>query len=519
MRIYAAGHRRIEENMRQLKQAADEMLRGKHEGVEFSVRTTGVRVNGNPIHHEPAVIEAFTEILRVRGIRVMIIRQGIAESELNLLADVLSQDAKALRSNGGTSAKLAEELHPHFNLHAAATTFGRGDEPAGSEMTPAVTAEVEEAAQQHFAAVLGEQDAEFADADSTPDPDQQPESTPEPTEEIRLEYTAVDAQQLGADSIELVAQAQKTLLGQASRHDVDRTAAMALTDLVGRSGDELEYRVRRDLLCNVVKERRLEVGALRLAQLHLASDVPDWPYESSAGLLLELGAIAADVELLDGAMGKSNMDKTEARRIAELLAMRPDAFALLTVLLRASLPENIRVPIEDVLVARVKRDRREFRQWAVDNPQRFLNRSCFKFLLDRVDFALGPVVKDLLHSEGDKDRDRVIEMLVENGSEKALRLLAMGMQYTDEQRDTRLIMAFGRFKHPLAVAMLREIVHRCNTANVADEELSSAVTALAKTGTEEALQFLEEITSKRVGFLPLYRRPIRVRAQEAILVA
>jgi hypothetical protein len=67
--------------------------------------------------------------------------------------------------------------------------------------------------------------------------------------------------------------------------------------------------------------------------------------------------------------------------------------------------------------------------------------------------------------------------------------------------------------------MLREIVHRCNTAGVADEEVTSAVTALAKSGSEDALGFLEEITSKRVGFLPLYRRSIRVRAQEAILVA
>ena len=496
--------------MRQLKTAADDMLCGHPDGIEFSVRSTGVRVNGSPIHYEPAVIEAFTEVLRVRGIRIMVVRRGIGESELALLADLLSQDVRSLRAEGGTYAKLEEELHPHFDLYAAATRFGQQGEAQVARPTPAQCAAADEAAQQHYAEVLGEQDAAFAG---------EVEAAPELAEEIRLVYTTFDQKALGPQSLDEAKRATDALIRESRTHDVHRTAAMALTDLAGRSSDELEYRVRRDLLCKIVKDRRLNVAALRLAQLYLAGDVPDWPCESSMALLLELGAVAGDVELLDGAMGKCAMDKAEARRIADVLAMRSDAFALLTVLLRANLPQSIRVPIEDVIVARVKRDQREFRQWAVDNPQRFLNRSCFAFLLDRVDFVLGPIVKDLLHAEESRDRDRAIEMLVENGSEKALRLLAMGMQYKGGQRDTRLIEAFGRFQHPLAVAMLREIVHRCNTSGAGDEEVTTALTALAKAGTEDALGFLEEVTTRKVGFLPLYRRAIRVRAQEAILVA
>jgi len=499
--------------MRQLKDVADELLRGKPDGVEFAVRTTGVRVDGSTIHQEPAVIEAFAEVLRVRGIRVMVLREGITEEELNLLADVLSHDARELRSKGGTEAKLSEELHPHFDLFAAAKTFGSGGAAAVEDAdVPARAAEADEAAQQKFEEVLGDQAVALEEA--------LPPAAPEEVEqEIRLVYTAVDSDTLSAQSVALAAKAQEKLIRDTRSHDVQRTAAMALTDMVGRATDELEYRIRRDLLCNVVKERRLDVTALRIAQLHLAGELPDWPYESPAALLLELGAIAGDVQLLEGAMGQCDMPRSDARRIAEQLAMRPDAFALLTVLLRAPLPDNIRVPIEDVLVARVKRDQREFRQWATDHPQRFLNRVCFAFLLEHVDYVLGPIVKDLLQAEGDKDRGRVIDMLVENGSEKALRLLVMGMQYAGGKRDDRLILAFGRFKHPLAVSVLREIIHRCNTVHYCREEVSSAVTALAKAGTEDALGFLEEITSKRVGFLPLYRRTIRNVAQEAILVA
>jgi len=345
------------------------------------------------------------------------------------------------------------------------------------------------------------------------------EAPAEVSEEIRLVYTAVDKDEFGARSPHLLAMAQETLVREARKHDVHRVAAMVLTDMVGKSIDELEYRVRRDLLCNVVKERRLDVTALRIAQLHLAGDLPDWPFESPAALLLELGAIANDLELLEGAMGRCDMPKSDARRVAEQLAARTDAFDLLTVLLRAPLPDNIRYPIEDVLVSRVKRDQREFRQWALDNLQRFLHRTSFRFLLQQVDFALGTIVKELLQADGGKDRERVIEMLVENGSEKALRLLVMGMPYAGEVRDVCLIQAFGRFKHPLAVAVLREIVHRCNTVRCSDEEVESAVQALAKAGTEDAVEFLDEITNKRVGLMPLYRRTIRNLAQEAILIA
>jgi len=518
MRIYASGHRRIEENMRQLNMVADDLLYGKPDGVEFTVRSTGLRVDGNTVHQEPAVVEAFTEVLRVRGIRIMVLRSGLSAEELNLLADLLSQDARDLRAKGGTDAKLSEELHPHFDLLAAATTFGEGGPP--EEDRPGLIAATGEAAQQHFEQVLGDQSVQIPEG-LVPDAGEAPaELPPEPApQEVRLVYTAVDNDEFGARSPHLLAMAQETLVREARKHDVHRVAAMVLTDMVGKSIDELEYRMRRDLLCNVVKERRLDVTALRIAQLHLAGDLPDWPFESPAALLLELGAIANDLELLEGAMGRCDMPKSDARSVAEQLATRADAFDLLTVLLRAPLPDNIRVPIEDVLVSRIKRDQREFRQWALENLQRFLHRTSFKFLLHEVDFALGPIVKELLQEDGGKDRERVIEMLVENGSEKALRLLVMGMRYAGEVRDSYLIQAFGRFKHPLAVAVLREIVHRCNTVRCSGEEVACAVEALAKAGTDDAFEFLDEIANKRAGFLPLYRRTIRNLAQEAILVA
>jgi hypothetical protein len=502
MRIYADGHRRIQENMRQLKTVADELIGARADGVTLEVRTTGLRVEGRSVHQEPALVEAFSEVLRVRGIRMMNLVPGITEEELHLLADLLSKDARELREEGGAEAKLSGESHPHFSLYAAAHKFGRFDV---DDLHPEeADAGEEEIAVQQLEELLGEQG----------------EMPEEPKEEIRLVYTAVGNDELGSRSPELVAMAEETLIRQKANHDIDFMAALSLCDMVGRSSDELEYNHRRDLLRSVVSERRLDVAALRIAQLHLTHDLPDWPCEPPTALLLELGASASDTELLKRAMGTCKMTKAEARGIAERIALRPDSFDLLSVLLSASLPVFIRVPLEDVLTATIRHDQRTFRQWALDKPKKFLNGKCFAFLLGNAGFAMGPIVKEYLLSDQTERRERVIDLLVENGSEEALRLLVMGVRYDGDAQDLRLISAFGKFEHPLAVAMLREIVHRCNTiGSSSDEEVESAVNALAQSGSNDAHDFLEEISQMRVGLLPLYRRSIRALAQEAMLVA
>ena len=522
MRIYAEGHRRLQENMRQLKDVANQMLMGHQDGLDFTVRASGLRVDGQPVHQEPALVEAFCEILRVRGIRIMILRPGVTEEELYLLADLLSRDARELRAIGGADSVLSEELHPHFNLLASRTVFGGvgNDDEQGVPVSPdAVEA-------RNFEELLGEQgegmpapgeiamgelDAGFDAAEDGIEPDV--------PAEVRLVYSAVEDGEFGARSPHLLAVAEETLARQSHKHDAHGVAALIVCDLVGRAQDPLEYRARRDLLCDIVREQRLDVTAMRIAQLHMAGDHPDWPQERPAGLVLELGAIAGDVELLESALGRYEMPKAEARAIMELLALRSDAFHLLTVLLRAQLPDSVRVPIEDAFVKAVTRDKAAFRNWALDHPEAFFQKACFGFLLKHVDFVLGPIVKEVLSREGGDDRDRVIDMLVEDGSHKSLRLLVMGVRYAGDARDPRLIRAFGKFQHPLAVAILREIVHRANTLSCSGEEASSAVKALAQAGTDDALDFLDEVANKRVALLPLYRRSIRHMAQEAIFVA
>jgi hypothetical protein len=500
MKIYASGHSRVEDSLTELKAIADEMLAGRPDDMDIIVHTTGLKVNGRTVHHEPAVTEAFTEVLRARGIRALVLRAGIDKSELFLLADLLGRPVRDLITDGGIDSVLFGKEHPHFNLLAAVTAFGDGeDEGCQEDDVPP-----EEVATRQLEELLGE-------------PGELP---PDPTEEHRLVYTACDKDELGTRSSNLLAVAEETLRAEAARHDCDRAAAMAICDMVGRATDDLEYRRRRDLLCDVVRDKRLDPRAMRIAQLHLAGELPDWPHENPAALLLELGAIGADTQLLEGALSRSTLSKAEARQVAEQLASRPEAFDLFSVLVKSPLPDNIRIPVEDVFVDTVRHRKMAFKQWALENPQRFLCQSAFKLLMCKVDFVLGPIVKEYLAVIGSKERDRLLELLVAEGTEKALRLLVMGVRYAGEVRDPRIIHAFGKFKHTLAVGVLREVIQRCNTERYDAEEASSAMRALAETGIDDARNFLEEVsTSRRFLIMPIYRRSLRDMAQDALEVA
>jgi len=499
MRLYANGHSRVEQSLTELKAIADELLAARAKDLDIVVHSNGLRVDGRPVHHEPAVTEAFTEVLRSRGVRALVLRPGIAKRELFVLANVLGKAARDIVTDGGLDASLAGEDHPNFSLLAAVTAFGDGFEDgcADEEVPPA------EAATRQFEELLGE-------------PGELP---PDPTDEHRLVYTACDKEELGTRSSNLLAVAEETLRAEAGRHDAERTAAMVLCDMVGRANDELEYRRRRDLLCEVVRDKRVDPRAMRIAQLHLAGDIEDWPQESPSALLLELAALGVDSQILETAFVRSTMTKAEARRVAEDLAGRPDAFDHFSVLVKAPLPDNIKFPVEDVFVDIVRHRKMAFKQWALANPQRFLCKASFKLLIRKVDFVLGPIVKEYLAVGGSKDRDRLIELLVSEGTEKALRLLVMGVRYAGEVRDPRIILAFGKFKHALAVGVLREVIHRCNSERFDAEEASSAIRALAESGVDDAIDFLEQITRERRFLMPVYRRSLRDMAHDALEVA
>lgn len=500
IKIYANGHARVEESLQELHSIANDLLYARKTDLDFVVQLTGLKVEGRPVHHEPAVVEAFTEVLRARGVRALVLRTGIRKSELFLLADLLGRKARDLIQDGGFDAALAEQDHPHFNVLTAVTAFGDGDEEGSvDEEVPA-----QEAAQRQFEELLGEAG----------------ELPPDPTEdEVTLAYTACDKEELGAKSSHLLAVAEETLRAEAERHDLEGSAALIICDMVGRAQGAMEYRQRRETLCNVVRERRLDARAMRIAQLRILNDVENWPEEEPSALVLELGALAADAQLIESAMSRGKLTRSQARTIAEQLAGRPDGLDLLTSVLRASLPEQVRIAIEDVLVEQVRQDKNGFRAWALENPKNFLQKSCFRLLIDKVDFVLGPIVKEYLSLSGSKERERLIELLTEMATEKALRLLVMGLRYSGEVRDPRIILALGRFKHPLAVSVLREVVHRCNTERFDAEEAASAIRALAASGIDDALDFLEEVSTARKFLLPTYRRTLRELAQDALEVA
>jgi hypothetical protein len=510
LRIYAHGHGRVHESVLALRSVAEELLFGRVDDLDFVVEGSGLRFGSEMIHSEPAVTEAFAKVLRVRGIRALVIRSGIERAELFGLAELLGRTMKEILLDGGLEASLCAMQHPHFDLLPALTDFREeGDEvnavavdpDAVNELRPNGTKPVFLAASATFDDLLGN----AAELPATPcEPDR------------TLVYTAFDGGELELAPGKLADVAEGTLRDELLSHDVEHSAAIAVFDMLRRAGDELEYRVRRDLVCDVVRERRLDVRALRFAQMQLVGDMPDWPHEDPATLLLEFGAIAGDTTLLENALGRSLMPQTVARDVAEQLSSRPDALDSLSTVLRASLPEKIRNPVEDTML-NLARDRKPaFRRWALEYPSRFLHRSCFSLLLRKADMVLGPIAKEFFAQEDLKNRDRMIDMLVRDGGEKALRLLLVGVKQSGELCDPQLIAALGKFEHATATDALREVIVRCNTERFDREEASCAIRALSESGTDEAFKFLEEVARGRRLLRSVYKRPLRELAQEIL---
>jgi hypothetical protein len=137
-------------------------------------------------------------------------------------------------------------------------------------------------------------------------------------------------------------------------------------------------------------------------------------------------------------------------------------------------------------------------------------------LLDHCPDLATPVVRGILHRGTVDDRAKIIEILVADGQLRSLRLLVLGVAYGAERRDVELLEAVGRFRHPLAVAVLREAVMRCNTGDAIHEEGVLALRALSRNGSRDAVDFLNEVARQRCLGMPVYRRYLRSEARRGL---
>ena len=130
---------------------------------------------------------------------------------------------------------------------------------------------------------------------------------------------------------------------------------------------------------------------------------------------------------------------------------------------------------------------------------------------------VGPVIKQLLLEGADDERRALVDLLARERTAAALRILALGLPYGAETRDTQLIEALGSFSHPLATRLLKEVIHRCNTERFRADEAAAAIRALLRSSEAGAQDFLREMCTQRRLLFYSYRRSLRRLAERSLI--
>ncbi len=125
LKLYPAGHARVEAQVTELSRFLDDVFGGRKIPISFQVRGVRVELNDEPVTAAPEITSDLAYKLRRRRIRSLILLPGIERSELKLLAELLCLDARELARSGGAHAFFARSPHPHLQV---STFRGDGDE-------------------------------------------------------------------------------------------------------------------------------------------------------------------------------------------------------------------------------------------------------------------------------------------------------------------------------------------------------------------------------------------------------
>jgi hypothetical protein len=304
---------------------------------------------------------------------------------------------------------------------------------------------------------------------------------------------------------------------EVTRHCVATSAITIQCELIATSGKRSQYEHRRERLRRTIARHGTPRDVVARSFEELQRVRPEDPYESWSELVQDLAGSIVDPGAL--ALVLAGMEYTqleEARFLVHEVSERSDAFDMLTSLLEARLPDVIRQLVLRALAQLAGTRTETWLAWCSSNPDTILNPFVFGVLILRCPAVLVPVTKEFLTKGDAKHRLELIRLLVDNGGLRALRLLVFGFNYDDHPSDEALIDALGSFRHSLAVGVLREVVHRCNTGTMRSDEARRAVRALKTMEFDEADEFLEEMAGARTGLLPRYRRELRQLARTAL---
>jgi len=299
-------------------------------------------------------------------------------------------------------------------------------------------------------------------------------------------------------------------------HDATENALMILCQLLVSSRDMAQYRERRSVFVQAFVDRRYRSASVARLLRFLAVELPSLAFESRDSLIHEVFENTADEEALVLFLVSMTDRPDVARPILDLFVARADPFPLLVRLLGAPLLDPFRHVLTEKLLDAARAKPAALRLWARENRRAFFRLEVFEPLFHRSPESIGAICKEILAEGPAQDRNHLIERLRHDGTETALRILLMGMSYGDGGTDLDLLRALSAFPHPLAIAALREAVHRCNIGSARTTVAAAAMEALSALGTEESRAFLREIIRNRKLLLRIFRKPLRLLAARVL---
>ena len=545
--LYPPGHGRVRRKLTEIQELLGEIFAERSEPLELTVFGHRLAADGAPCDDVADVAERFALLLRHRQIRTLLLLPGIEENEIQLIVEILRIDHRALLRVGGTRSFVDQRSHPHVKFLLYEGDGGRpvgqpleDEDELGSAAGPAGQPAPEEAPPQRVL-VDAEGNVRLAIADEPEPigPGQEPESEQERFEQQLEEFAlrdllesptddrgetkeavafSVEDDLLRDEEIRACMQDDVRALKQRfRRHVVEESALRIIFRMLEGSTEEAQYRQRRRMLLQVVRDPRFFTGELVHVVHRLVEDGGTWGFERGEELAKSVIAYVTDAAAVSQLLNSIPLVPEVAQGVLSSLAEREDALPLLARLITTDLPEFVAADLPKTLIRVAEGNPHRFVQWALQDRNTVLRPTLVKLLLEACPTVLTPVCERLLLERPDRDRRRLLHLLCTNGSENALRLLAGAVRTCGRGVAVEALEALGRFPHPLALEVLREVVQRNNGDAFERTEAEAAVHSLYNLGISEARTFLWEIVqARRSLFSYAYLRPLRLIAENAL---
>lgn len=544
--LYPPGHGRVQRKLAEIQDLLAELFTERKEPLELTVFGHRLAADGAPCDDVADVAERFALLLRHRQIRSLVFLPGVEEREIQLIVEVLRIDHRALLRVGGTRSFVDQRPHPHVNFQLYEGDGGRpvgqpleeGDE-LGSEPELMGTPSPDEAPQQRVLVDAEGNVRLTIEDEAAAGPGQEPVSEQERFEQQLEEFALRDllespTDQPGEAKEAVTFNVEDDLLSDEEvrscmqddardlkqrfrRHVVEESALRIIFRMLAESTDEAQYRQRRRMLLQVVRDPRFFTGELVHVVHRLVEDGETWGFERGEELAQSVIAYVTDAAAVSQLLNSIPLVPEVAQGVLSSLAAREDALPLLARLITTDLPPFVAADLPKTLIQAAGNNPHRFVQWALQDRNTVLRPTVVKLLLEACPTIFTPVAERLLLERPDRDRRKLLHLLCANGSENALRLLAGAVRACGRGVAVEAFEALGRFPHPLSLEVLREVIQRNNGDSFDRTEAEAAIYGLYNLGINEARSFLWEIVqARRSLFSYSYVRPLRLLAERAL---